>query len=329
MWVASDKQEYAARTIRPKIMSRLPQYLTDFPRVQDQRAWLGDHADIVVKPERIDWKALDASLEIDRRVKAVASWTPGTKAAFDTLHAFIRSRLHQFATKRNDPNADYCSGLSPYLHFGQIAPQRCAWEVQQYRRHPRHASSVASFLEELVVRRELSDNHCFYNERYDEIEGASEWARATLEKHAADRRTHLYTSGEFEFGCTHDPLWNAAQHQMRVEGKMHGFMRMYWCKKILEWTPSPEVALSTALYLNDRYNLDGRDPNGFVGCAWSIMGIHDMGWAERPVVSSNRGTTHSGLWLWLSDADERMCRSSVCLSLSLSSFFVSSARFAS
>jgi deoxyribodipyrimidine photo-lyase len=266
-------------------MGQLKTYLTEFPRVQEGPK-------DAVKPEPIDWKALHASLEIDRRVKALPAWTPGTRAAFEMLHGFIRSRLHHFATKRNDPNQNYISGLSPYLHFGQIAPQRCALEVSKYR--GRYSESVASFIEELVVRRELSDNHCFYNERYDSIDGASAWARESLLKHVGDPRTHLYTLGEFEFGCTHDPLWNASQHQMVSEGKLHGFLRMYWCKKILEWTSTPQLALSTSLYLNDRYNLDGRDPNGYVGCAWSILGIHDMGWTERPVFGKIRYINFDG-----------------------------------
>ena len=285
LWIASPKQEYAARTIRPKIMGQLKKYITEFPRVKEGTKG-------AVKPEPTDWKALNASLEIDRRVKPLASWTPGTRAAFEMLHGFIRSRLHHFATKRNDPCQNYISGLSPYLHFGQIAPQRCALEVSKYR--GRYSESVASFIEELVVRRELSDNHCFYNEKYDSIDGASEWARESLVKHTSDARTHLYTMGEFEFGCTHDPLWNASQLQMVSEGKLHGFLRMYWCKKILEWTNTPQLALSTALYLNDRYNIDGRDPNGYVGCAWSILGIHDMGWTERPVFGKIRYMNFDG-----------------------------------
>jgi len=161
-----------------------------------------------------------------------------------------------------------------------------------------------------VVRRELSDNFCFYNQHYDSLTGAAAWAQVgdahiamhnndmdnwnqeSLAAHAADKRDYVYTRQQFEAAQTHDALWNAAQTQLAVEGKMHGFMRMYWAKKILEWSPSAAQALETSIYLNDRYSLDGRDPNGYVGCMWSICGVHDMGWQERPVYGKVQ-TTHS------------------------------------
>ncbi|XP_061654027.1 CPD photolyase isoform X3 [Phyllopteryx taeniolatus] len=124
--------------------------------------------------------------------------------------------------------------------------------------------------------------------------GAYEWAQKSLKDHAKDKRPYLYTREQLEKANTHDKLWNAAQYQMVSEGKMHGFLRMYWAKKILEWTSSPEEALSIALYLNDRYELDGQDPNGFVGCMWSICGIHDRGWAERPVFGKIRYMNYKG-----------------------------------
>lgn len=288
VWIASDKLEYAARTIRPKIHKHLKHFLTEFPRVKSQLPMVAE----AQRPPKIDWVALDSTLEIDRRVKAVAGIKPGTAAGLETLHGFIRARLAGFATKRNDPNAKHLSGMSPYLHFGQVAPQRCVLEVNKFR--ARYNESVNSFVEELVVRRELSDNHCWYNPKYDSIDGASGWAKETLLKHAVDKRPFLYSLGEFEFAVTYDSLWNAAQLQMIHEGKMHGFLRMYWAKKILEWSPSPQQALATAIYLNDRYNLDGRDPNGYVGCAWSIIGTHDMGWAERPIFGKIRYMNFDG-----------------------------------
>lgn len=144
------------------------------------------------------------------------------------------------------------------------------------------------------MRRELTDNFCFYNKKYDSVEGAYEWAQKTLKDHAKDKRSYLYTREQLEKAKTHDKLWNAAQYQMVAEGKMHGFLRMYWAKKILEWTSSPQEALCIALYLNDRYELDGQDPNGFVGCMWSICGIHDQGWAERPVFGKIRYMNYKG-----------------------------------
>lgn len=183
------------------------------------------------------------------------------------------------------------SNLSSYLHFGQISAQRVALEVQPFIEY---AESQKSFLEELIVRRELSDNFCFYNKYYDSFEGFPNWAKKTLNEHRNDKREFIYSLQQFEDAKTHDDLWNAAQIEMTTTGKMHGFMRMYWAKKILEWSASPEDALETAIYLNDKYELDGRDPNGYVGCAWSIGGVHDRAWAERPVFGKIRFMNYNG-----------------------------------
>jgi len=163
------------------------------------------------------------------------------------------------------------------------------------REHGRsYSGGVASFIEEMVVRRELADNFCHYNEQYDSLAGAAQWAQDSLAKHAGDPREYVYTQAQLENAETHDDLWNAAQLQMVEVGKMHGFLRMYWAKKILEWTESPEEALRIAIYLNDRYELDGRDPNGYVGCMWSIAGVHDMGWTERQVFGKIRFMNYDG-----------------------------------
>jgi deoxyribodipyrimidine photo-lyase len=154
--------------------------------------------------------------------------------------------------------------------------------------------SQEAFLEELVVRRELSDNFCFYNEDYDRFRGFPEWARTSLDKHRDDPREYIYSLEAFERAATHDPLWNAAQLEMVKRGKMHGYMRMYWAKKILEWTESPERAMEIAIYLNDRYQLDGRDSNGYAGIAWSLGGVHDRPWRERPVFGKLRYMNFNG-----------------------------------
>jgi deoxyribodipyrimidine photo-lyase len=151
-----------------------------------------------------------------------------------------------------------------------------------------------SFLEELVVRRELSDNFCYYNPNYDSIRCFPDRSRETLEKHGRDGREYIYTREELERSLTHDDLWNAAQSEMVIRGKMHGYMRMYWAKKILEWTESPAIAQQTAVYLNDRYELDGRDPNGYVGIAWSIGGVHDRAWKERQIFGKVRYMSYDG-----------------------------------
>ncbi|KAF6720364.1 Deoxyribodipyrimidine photo-lyase [Oryzias melastigma] len=282
-WVASPKLEYSARTIRGKITNLLPEFLTAFPLVDK-------HSFSAAKSAKaVDWDKTLASLQVDRTVGEPKWAKPGTEAGLAMLESFIDVRLKLFGEQRNDPNAAALSQLSPWLRFGQLSAQRVALQV---RKNP--SPSVPAFIEELVVRRELTDNFCFYNENYDNVKGAYEWAQKTLKDHAKDKREYLYTREQFEKAQTHDKLWNAAQNQMVTEGKMHGFLRMYWAKKILEWTTSPEEALSIALYLNDRYELDGQDPNGFVGCMWSICGIHDQGWAERPVFGKIRFMNYKG-----------------------------------
>ncbi|XP_040910374.1 CPD photolyase [Toxotes jaculatrix] len=285
-WVASPKLEYSARTIRGKITNLLPEFLTDFPLVEKHPYT----ATRTAKP--IDWDKTLASLQVDKAVGETEWAKPGTKAGMAMLESFIDVRLKLFGTQRNDPNAAALSQLSPWIRFGHLSAQRVALQVQRSGKNA--GQSVSSFIEELVVRRELTDNFCFYNKKYDSVEGAYEWAQKTLKDHAKDKRPYLYTREQLEKAKTHDKLWNAAQYQMVTEGKMHGFLRMYWAKKILEWTSSPEEALSIALYLNDRYELDGQDPNGFVGCMWSICGIHDQGWAERPVFGKIRYMNYKG-----------------------------------
>ncbi|XP_069473623.1 deoxyribodipyrimidine photo-lyase-like isoform X2 [Ambystoma mexicanum] len=285
-WVASVKQEYGARTIRNKIHDKVSEFLTEFPPV------LVHPHESKFQGEPIDWDACIANLQVDRTVGEVDWAKPGTKAGMGVLKSFIAERLKFFGTDRNNPNKNALSNLSPWFHFGQVSVQRAILEVRKYR--SRFKESVEGFIEEAMVRRELADNFCFYNKKYDTVEGAYDWAKNTLKDHAKDKRTHIYTLEQFEAGKTHDPLWNAAQLQMVHEGKMHGFLRMYWAKKILEWSKSPEEALQFSLYLNDRFQLDGRDPNGYVGCMWSICGIHDQGWAEREVFGKIRFMNYNG-----------------------------------
>eukprot|EP01006_Ploeotia_vitrea_P028503 TRINITY_DN61181_c0_g1_i1.p1 TRINITY_DN61181_c0_g1~~TRINITY_DN61181_c0_g1_i1.p1 ORF type:complete len:554 (+),score=223.34 TRINITY_DN61181_c0_g1_i1:132-1793(+) len=284
-WLASDKREYAARTLRPKIRRVLDEFLTDFPDVQSQPA-------STKMPSAVDWNKVWSSLQIDRSVTAVDWLSAGEDNAYKTLMRFTRSGLKSFDELRNNPNDDVSSNLSPYLHFGQIAAQRCALVVQRATGVSRKAIEI--FIEEAVVRKELADNYCYYVPEYDSIDAAYGWARETLDTHASDKREWTYTCDEFEAALTHDDLWNAAQLQMVKLGKMHGFLRMYWAKKILEWSESPEEALRIAIYLNDKYELDGRDPNGYCGVAWSILGVHDQGWAERPVFGKIRYMNYRG-----------------------------------
>ena len=297
LWEASPKQEYAARTIRPKIHRLLPEFLQGIPKMQPAaHPWAGAPAPEVpwdrLLRERVTGEGLKGPREVDWLV-------PGEAAALQALSGsggfLTKGRVGDYQ-KRNDPNHPLAlSNLSPYLHLGQLSPHRVALAALKFKKeHPALKAAMDGFLEELVVRRELTDNFCYHNKHYDKVEGASGWAQETLKDHAGDKREYVYPLEKLEGARTHDELWNAAQLELVHLGKMHGFMRMYWAKKILEWTESPEQALEIALLLNDKYSLDGNDPNGYVGCMWSICGIHDMGWTERPVFGKIRYMNYNG-----------------------------------
>lgn len=292
VWVASNKMEYSAKTLRGKINKLLEEYLIDFPIFgPPERSWPSASSSI-------DWPSIIADVVRKGSEVPEIEWcTAGEDAAMEMLigsqNGFLTNRLKGYSTDRNNPlKPKALSSLSPYLHFGQIAAQRCALEARKVQKL--YPQAIASFLEELVVRRELADNFCFYQPQYDNLKGAWDWAQKTLMDHASDKRELLYTRQQLEKGQTADPLWNACHLEMVHYGKMHGFMRMYWAKKILEWTSSPEEALATSIYLNDKYEIDGRDPNGYVGCMWSICGVHDQGWKERPVFGKIRYMNYKG-----------------------------------
>lgn len=281
----ANKQEFAAYTLRPKIHQHLPEFLTEFPRVKRMKNTGAFTADAV------NWEDVYKHINVDVSVGSIDWIQPGEYSAHQTLKAFLDKKFDSYAAERNNPLTDAQSGLSPYLHFGHISAQRAAIEVKKHGGDP---ESEKAFLEELIIRRELSDNFCFYNSGYDSISGFPEWARQSLMQHKDDEREYVYTLEQFENADTHEDLWNAAQKELTSTGKMHGYMRMYWAKKILEWTGSPEEALSTAIYLNDKYALDGRDPNGYTGCAWSIGGVHDRPWFEREIFGKIRYMNRNG-----------------------------------
>lgn len=294
-WVISDHQEFAAHTIRPKLHSRIDDFLEDFPEVRFQKLSFD------LKPEEWDVKNILDKLEINREVLPVKNITAGESAGHLVLSEFLDTKMHHYGTLRNDPSEDMQSNLSPYLHYGQISAQRIVIETivktgKRLRAKLAEATdSAEAFLEELIVRRELADNFCLYNNNYDNIEGAPEWAQKSLALHKADEREFVYSLEQLEQAQTHDEIWNASQKEMRKTGKIHGYMRMYWAKKILEWTQSPEQAIEYAIYLNDKYELDGRDPNGYVGIMWSMCGVHDRPWFERPVFGQIRYMNAEGL----------------------------------
>lgn len=285
-WITSDKLEYSARTIRNKINSKLDEFLTQFPPVVKHPYYT------IQKFKKNDWKNALKNVEVNKSISEVTWAQPGYTNGILELESFVKDRLQLYHSKRNDPLANALSNLSPWFHFGMISVQRCILEVIEYKEEYR--KSVESFMEEAIVRRELSDNFCFYNENYDTVEGANQWAIDTLKKHRKDKREYIYNLNELENSLTHDDLWNSSQNQLMKEGKLHGFLRMYWAKKILEWTHNPEEALAWAIHLNDKFSIDGNDPNGYVGCMWSICGIHDQGWKERHIFGKIRYMNYKG-----------------------------------
>ncbi|MEI8223998.1 MAG: deoxyribodipyrimidine photo-lyase [bacterium] len=281
-WIASPKQEFGAYTLRPKLHTLIPEFLDAFPKVVRQEG------SVKVSKKYSEWKKISTD-------KSVSPIAPGEAAAKKQLNYFFANGLVNYDNDRNDPNSNAQSGLSPYLHYGNIPAQRIILEfMRELKKKDVRSLYDNAFFEELVVRKELADNFCFYNENYDSPEGFPDWSKKSWEKHKDDKREYVYTKKQFEHAKTHDALWNAAQMEMVITGKMHGYMRMYWAKKILEWTPDAEAAMKIAIYLNDTYELDGRDPNGYAGIAWSIGGTHDRAWFERPVFGQIRYMNANG-----------------------------------
>ncbi len=279
-----EKEQYAARIIRPRLKLWLKKFLTAPANPSAKVEWekprglrtLPDDGSFDLTE---DWKGLD------RSVAPVDSFRGGTGEALRLLHDFVTHKLTHYPEHHGKPELDGTSRLSPYLHFGHIGPHTVALAVERSKA-PRAAKD--DFLDQLVTWRELSINFVHFNPLYDSIESAPDWAHRTLGKHAGDQRPVTYSRQQLERAETHDDLWNAAQRQMLRAGWMHNYMRMYWAKKILEWGLSPAVAYQTAVYLNDKYFLDGRDPNGYAGIAWSIAGKFDRPWFERPIFGTIR-----------------------------------------
>ncbi len=214
-----------------------------------------------------------------------------TSEVENCLNNFINNKLNQYSADKNDPNVDGTSNLSPYLHFGFISAQRVALEVIKSNAS---RENKEAFLEELIVRKELSDNFCLYNKDYNNIKGIPDWAKETLDAHKSDIRSYTYTKEEFETAKTHDIFWNAIQKNLVNTGKIHGYLRMYWAKKILEWAKTPEDAIDIGIYLNDKHALDGNNPNGYVGVLWSVGGLHDRPFANRFVTGKIRYMSEEG-----------------------------------
>ncbi len=283
---ATDKENFSAGTLRPRITKQLDKYLVPLKHTKPKKDSLG------LKIESIEIDDIDtvlSKLEIDTSVGKVESFHGGTDEAKRRLSDFIKNKLDKFETLRNNPCENYSSNMSPYLHFGQISALYIALEVMKT-----NSPGKDAFLEELIVRRELSHNFVYYNNKYDTFASLPDWAKRTLNVHRTDKREYVYYKEQFENSQTHDPYWNAAQKEMVITGKMHGYMRMYWGKKILEWSRNPQTGFKIALELNNKYELDGRDANAFAGVAW-CFGKHDRAWGERDVFGKIRYMNGAGL----------------------------------
>jgi deoxyribodipyrimidine photo-lyase len=278
----SDHVEYAARTLRPKIwrlvdrFSRLPQSVPVA------------HSSLSCNPGGLnlaDPAGLVRELGVDASVPPVRRFRGGAGEAHRRLDEFLADRLCHYDDETPDLTGGAASQLAPYLHFGQIS----ALEILL-----RLPLSAEGFREQLVVRRELALNYAWFQPGVGSYGALPEWARATLATHASDLRQPHYAQEEMEQGRTSDPCWNAAMAEMRVSGYLHNHLRMYWGKQILLWSATPEEAFATVSLLNDRYFLDGRDPNSLASVAW-LFGQHDRPWPERPIFGKVRSMTRSGL----------------------------------
>ena len=279
---ASPKEEYAAATIRRKINAQLDKFLKPIKAGKPVKKSEINH-------DCVNLHKIINKLDIDRSVEEAPNFQGGTNTAIKELESFIDSKLDRFADLRNNPSKEYLSNMSPYLHFGQISPVYIALKILKS-----DSPGADSYLEELIIRRELSVNFSYYNPNYQSIDCLPDWALKTLKEHENDQRPYIYSLEELENANTHDPYWNAAQKEMVHTGKMHGYMRMYWGKKILEWVETPQEAYQIALQLNNKYELDGRDPNGYTGVAW-CFGKHDRAWKERKVFGKVRYMNDKGL----------------------------------
>lgn len=287
---AYPKAAYGAYILRPKLRRLRERYLTEFDETGPSVEWQGVITGAL--PDQ-DVSLLLSRLNLDSSVGPV-ELPAGPQAASMRLASFIEGGFGVYARKRNDPVAQATSGLSPYLHFGQIASQRVALDVVNSAAYDHVQDAAEGFLDELITWRELAVNHVMYNPNYGKYTALPAWARKSLALHTDDSREYLYSRSELELAQTHDQLWNAGQTEMTKTGRMHGYLRMYWAKKILEWSPSANAAIEVAIYLNDKYFLDGRDANGYSGILWAIGGLHDRPWFDRSVYGQVRYMSYGG-----------------------------------
>ncbi|HEY3841206.1 MAG TPA: deoxyribodipyrimidine photo-lyase [Bryobacteraceae bacterium] len=287
-----EKREYGAYTIRPRIHRVLAQYLTPAPQVKLRHKWQAGHPKWHTEVTAKNLGDLVASCEIDHRVSPSLSYAGGRAEAEKHLEHFLEKNLRRYARERNEPSRHATSDLSPYLHFGYVSSLEVALAAKEHAR--RHHLIADEFLEELIVRRELAFNFARFASDVESFADLPDWCKQNMKKHARDRREQVYSPQQFEAAETHDPLWNATQKEMLLRGKIHGYYRMYWGKKIIEWSESYEDALATMMHIHDRYALDGRDPNTYTNILW-CFGLHDRPWTERPIFGNFRWMSFEGM----------------------------------
>jgi deoxyribodipyrimidine photo-lyase len=285
-------RQYAAYTIRPKIRKLLPRYLRPVEPVRLRRKFRHEPREFHTEVTAGNIPALVASCQIDHAVPPSVDTRGGALEAEARLERFLSEDLRRYARERNEPSANATSRLSPYLHFGQISSLEVALRAREYAQ--RHKLVADEFLEELIVRRELAFNFARYSAQVDSLAELPGWARATISAHAADPRPAVFTREQLTTGATYDPLWNATQKEMLARGTIHPYYRMYWGKKIIEWSPAAEEAFATMIGIHDRWALDGRDPNTYANILW-CFGLHDRPWPERPVFGQLRYMSYEGM----------------------------------
>jgi deoxyribodipyrimidine photo-lyase len=283
--IAAKRRMMSFANFHSKVMPLIPEFLTEYPELERiDNKWVKDNPPI-------DWNSAVSSLHLDKSVKPLTWITPGEAAAKAALVTFIRYRITEYEQGMVDPAKNAQSDLSPYLHFGHLSSQRAVLEV---RRTEAPEKAKSTFIENIVVKKEIADNFCLHTPEYDSVGAFPAWARRSINKHRSDVREHLYSLEQLENGLTHDPLWNAAQMELVKRGKIHGYLREYWANNIMEWTRSPEEAFSFAIRLNDRYSLDGGDPIGYTGIAMVIGGLYGRPWKPKEVLGKVKKMTYTG-----------------------------------
>lgn len=281
-----EKAQYGAYTIRPRLYRLLPEYLVPYENPHAEVTWKKPHG---FQQDSVHEDITKGWADLDRTVPPVEFWKGGTHAAQQRLHLFTTTMLKDYEALRNKPETDGTSAMSPYLHYGHLGPQTIALAVEAAAKlDPTLEKAKDGYFNELIAWRELAVNFVRHTSHYDDAACAEDWSRKTISEHARDERETIYTLAQLEHAQTHDDLWNAAQIQMVDHGWMHNYMRMYWAKKVLEWTPDVDTAMQYCVHLNDKYFLDGRDPNGYAGIAWAILGKFDRAWGTRPIFGKRR-----------------------------------------